>query len=103
MVDGRLVIGSTSETLLAIQNAKQAAITSDATFKTATGLLPGNRVQTGYLNFQPLWAWIDSQANGDSNVGAVLNYLSHFKWLSLSSGAPSNNLIRSEVHLAVGK
>ncbi len=103
VVDGRLVIGSTSETLLAIQNAKQAAITSDATFKTATGLLPGNRVQTGYLNFQPLWAWIDSQANGDSNVGAVLNYLSHFKWLSLSSGAPSNNLIRSEVHLAVGK
>ncbi len=103
VVDGRLVIGSTSETLLAIQNAKQAAITSDATFKTATGLLPGNRVQTGYLNLQPLWAFVNSQANGDSNVGAVLNYLGHFKWLSLSSGAPSNNLIRSEVHLAVGK
>lgn len=103
VVDGRLVIGSTSETLLAIQNAKQAPITSDATFKTATGVLPGSRVQTGYLNFQPLWAWIESQANGDSNASAVINYLSHFKWLSLSSGAPANNLIRSEVHIGVGK
>ncbi len=103
VVDGRLVIGSTSETLLAIQNAKQAPITGDATFKTATGLLPGTRVQTGYLNLQPLWTWIESQAKGDDNVGAVINYLSHFKWLSTGSGVPSNNLIRSEVHLAVGK
>jgi len=103
VVDGRLVLGSTSETLLAIQNAKQASITGDATFKTATGLLAGNRVQTGYMNLQPLWTWIDSQAKDDSNVGAVLNYLGHFKWLSTGSGVPSNNLIRSEVHIGVGK
>ena len=103
VVDGRLVIGSTSETLLAIQNAKQAPITGDATFKTATGLLPGTRTQTGYLNLQPLWTWISSQAKGDSNVGAVLNYLGHFKWLSMGNAVPANNLIRSEVHIAVGK
>ncbi|MBI5565226.1 MAG: DUF3352 domain-containing protein [Chloroflexi bacterium] len=103
VVDGRLVLGSTSETLLAIQNAKQAPITGDATFKTATGLLPGTRVQTGYLNLQPLWTWIESQARGDDNIGAVINYLSHFKWLSTGSGVPSNNLIRSEVHIGVGK
>ena len=103
VVDGRLVLGSTSETLLAIQNAKQAPITGDATFKTATGLLPGTRVQTGYLNLQPLWMWIESQAKDDSNISAVLNYMGHFKWLSTGSGVPSNNLIRSEVHIGVGK
>lgn len=104
VVDGRLVIGSTSETLLAIQNAKQSPITGDATFKTATGLLPGSRTQTGYLNLQPLWTWIESQAaEGDSSIGAVLNYLGHFKWLSLGSGVPSNNLVQSEMHIAVGK
>ena len=103
VVDGRLVIGSTSETLLAIQNAKQAPITGDATFKTATGLLPGSRVQTGYLNLQPLWTWIESQANGEANISAALNYLGHFKWVSTSGSVPANNLIRSEVHIAVGK
>jgi hypothetical protein len=103
VVDGRLVIGSSSDTLLTIQNAKQSPITGDATFKTATGVLPANRVQTGYLNLQPLWTWINSQAKGDANVGAVLNYLGHFKWVSLGNGVPSNNLIRSEVHIAVGK
>jgi hypothetical protein len=102
-VDGRLVLGSTSETLLAIQNAKQSPITGDATFKTATGLLPGNRVGTGYLNLQPLWTWIESQAEDDANVGAVLNYLGHFKWVSLGAGVPSDNLIREEMHIAVGK
>jgi len=102
VVDGRLVIGSTSETLLAIQNAKPSPITGDATFKTATGLLPGSRTQTGYLNLQPLWTWIESQAAaGDSNISAVLNYLGHFKWVSLSSGVPANNLIREEVHIGV--
>lgn len=103
VVDGRLVIGSTSETLLAIQNAKQAAITSDATFKTATGLLTGNRVQTGYWNLLPLWTLIEAEAGNDANAGAIINYLSHFKWLSLGSGLPSNNLIRSEVHIGVGQ
>lgn len=103
VVDGRLVIGSTSETLLAIQNAKQAPITGDATFQTATGLLPGSRVGTGYLNLQPLWTWIESQADGDANIGAILNYLGHFKWVSLGSSGPSNNLVREEIHIAVGK
>lgn len=103
VVDNRLVIGSTSDTLLAIQNAKQAPITGDATFKTATGLLTGNRTQTGYLNLLPLWTMIESAAGDDDNATAVLNYFSHFKWLSLGSGVPSNNLMRSEVHIGVGK
>jgi hypothetical protein len=102
VVDGRLVIGSTSETLAAIQNAKQAPITGDAAFKTATGLLPASRTQTGYLNLQPLWTWIESQAK-DTDASAVFNYLGHFKWISLGSSVPSDNLIREEVHIAVGK
>jgi hypothetical protein len=104
VVDGRLVIGSTSETLVAIQDAKQAPITGDATFKTATGLLPGSRTQTGYLNLQPLWTWIESQAKDtDTTASAVLNYLGHFKWVSIGSSVPSNNLVREEMHIAVGK
>lgn len=104
VVDGRLVIGSTSETLLSIQNAKPSPITNDATFKTAIGLLPGNRVQTGYLNLQPLWTMIKSQAkSGDTTTSAVLNYLGHFQWVSTSSGVPTDKLVKSEVHIGVGK
>ncbi len=104
VVDGRLVIGSTSETLLAIQNAKQAPITGDETFKTATGVLPGTRTQTGYVNLQALWTWIEAQAkDSDPNVAAVLNYLGHFKWVSTGSGVPTDKLVRSEVHIGVGK
>ena len=104
VVDGRLVIGSTSETLQAIQNAKQSPITGDETFKTATSVLPGTRTQTGYVNLQALWTWIESQAkDSDPNVAAVLNYLGHFKWVSLGNGVPTDKLVRSEVHIGVGK
>ncbi|MFN8594985.1 MAG: DUF3352 domain-containing protein [Anaerolineae bacterium] len=104
VVDGRLVIGSTSDTLLRVQNAKPSPITNDATFKTAVGLLPGNRVQTGYLNLQPLWTMIKSEAKqGDTTTSAVLNYLGHFQWVSTGSGVPTDKLVKSEVHIGVGK
>ena len=66
VVDGRVVIGTDSNTLLGIDNADQASLANDATFKQATGLLPGNRLNTAYLNLQPLWNLIEAQAESDS-------------------------------------
>ena len=105
VVDGRFVMGTDSNTLLGIDNAEQASLANDATFKQATGLLPGNRLNTAYLNFQPLWNLIDAQAkNGnDTSTGAVLNYLSHFKWMSSGAEAPANGLSRGSLHVGVGQ
>ncbi len=105
VVDGRFVIGTDSNTLLGIDNADQASLANDATFKQATGLLPGNRLNTAYLNFQPLWNLIEAQAKSDTSTGAgaVLNYLSHFKWVSSGAEAPANGLSRGSLHIGVAK
>lgn len=105
VVDGRFVIGTDSNTLLGIDNAEQASLANDATFKQATGLLPGNRLNTAYLNFQPLWNLIDAQTKGDidASAGAVLNYLKHFKWVSSGAEAPANGLSRGSLHIGVAK
>jgi hypothetical protein len=105
VVDGRFVIGADSNTLLGIDNAEQASLANDATFKQATGLLPGNRLNTAYLNFQPLWNLIDAQTKGDvdASAGAVLNYLKHFKWISTGAEAPANGLSRGSLHIGVGQ
>jgi hypothetical protein len=105
VVDGRFVIGTDSNTLLGVDNAEQASLANDATFKQATGLLPGNRLNTAYLNFQPLWNLIDAQLKGDvdASTGAVLNYLKHFKWVSSGAEAPANDLSRGSLHIGVGQ
>jgi Protein of unknown function (DUF3352) len=107
VVDGRFVIGTDSNTLLGIDNADQASLANDATFKQATGLLPGNRLNTAYLNFQPLWDLIGAQVQGTSDTGtgagAVLNYLNHFKWVSSGAEAPANGLSRGSLHIGVGQ
>ena len=72
VVDGRFVIGTDSNTLLGIDNAEQASLANDATFKQAAGLLPGNRLNTAYLNFQPLWNRIDAQVKGTLDIGPGL-------------------------------
>jgi len=100
VVDGRLVFGSTSDTLLGIQNAKAAPLANDATFKTAMDGLPANRLQTIYVNFSPLVQWIQSLSD-DQCTGC--EYLSHFKWLSSGSEAPVNGLQRGVMRIAVGK
>lgn len=100
VVDGRLVFGSTSDTLLGIQNAKDASLANDATFKAATDGLPANRLQTVYVNFSPLVQWIQSLSNGKCTG---CEYLSHFKWLSSGSEAPVNGLQRGVMRIAVGK
>jgi hypothetical protein len=105
VVDGRFVIGTDSNTLLGIDNADQASLANDATFKQATGLLPADRLNTAYLNFQPVWNLIGARANGDSGTGAksVLDYLGHFKWLASGAEAPANGLMRGSLHVGVGK
>jgi hypothetical protein len=105
VVDGRFVIGTDSNTLLGIDNADQASLANDATFKQATGLLPGNRLNTAYLNFQPLWNLIDAQTKGETpaSAAAVLNYLNHFKWVSSGAEVPANGLSRGSLHIGVGQ
>jgi hypothetical protein len=100
IVDGRLVFGSTSNTLLGIQSAKDAPLSNDATFKAATDGLPANRLQTMYLSFPPLVQWIQSLSGGKCTG---CEYLSHFKWLASGSQAPVNGLQRSVARIAVGK
>jgi hypothetical protein len=105
VVDGRLVIGTDSDTLLAIDNADQAPLSNDALFKQATGLLPGNRLNTFFMNFQPLWDLVDARTQGDvpASVGAVINYLDHFKWMSSGSEPPANGLQRGSLHVGISK
>jgi hypothetical protein len=105
VVDGRFVIGSDSNTLLGIDHADQASLANDAIYKQATGLLPADRLNTAYLNFQPVWNLIGSRFNGDSSTGAkgVLDYLGHFKWLASGAEAPANGLTRASLHIGVGK
>jgi hypothetical protein len=105
VVDGRFVVGTDSNTLLSIDNADQNSLANDATFKQAAGLLPGNRLNTAYLNLQPLWNLLDAEVMGrtDSGASAVLNYLSHFKWISTGAEAPANGLSRGSLHIGVAK
>jgi hypothetical protein len=104
-VDGRVVIGTDSNTLLGIDNADQASLANDATFQQATGLLPDNRLNTAYLNFQPLWSLINAKPIEDTGAGfgEVLNYLSHFKWISSGAETPANGLSRGSLHIGVAQ
>lgn len=101
VVDGRLVIGTDSNTLLAIDNADQAPLSNDATFKQATGLLPGNRLNTAYLNVQPLWEIVGGLT--DLTKCQPCTYLKHFAWMSVGAETPVNGLSRGSLHVGVSK
>ncbi len=101
VVDGRLVIGTNSNTLLAIGNAGQAPLANSDVFKQATGPLSGNRIGTFYMNFQPFWT-LFGQASSDQTCQPC-NYLQKFKWLSADTAAPANGLSRGSLHIGVGQ
>jgi hypothetical protein len=102
VVDGRLVIGTNSNTLLAIANADQASLANNDTFKQATGLLPGNRLGTFFMDFQPLWKMAPTLGLSVSDCSAC-NYLQKFKWMSAGTEVPANGLSRGSLHLGVGQ
>ena len=101
VVDGRLVVGTNSNTLLAIDNAAQSPLANNDTFKQATGLLPGNRLGTFFIDFQPLWKLIPASA--DLSSCQPCNYLQKFKWLSAGTEVPANGLTRGSLHIGVGQ
>jgi|GEM_PF-4444408 len=101
VVDGRLVIGTDSDTLLAIDNADQAPLTNDALFKQSTSLLPGNRLNTFFMNFTPLWNLVET-AYGTQDCKPC-TYLKHFAWLSTGGESPANGLERGSVHIGIAK
>lgn len=105
VVDSRLIVGTDSDTLLSIDNAEQAPLSNNDLFKQATGLLPGNRLSTFFMNFQPLWDLIETQSKGsfDTSAKAVLNYLSHFKWMSSGSELPADGMQRGSLHIGISQ
>ena len=102
VVDGRLVIGTSSNALLAISSANQTPLSADANFKTATGALPADRLQTGYIQLQPLLAMFSSSSHVGNNCPPC-NYLRPIKWLSFASEAPANGLTRGSLHIGISK
>jgi len=105
VVDGRVVFGTDSATLLGIDNADQAPLANDAAFKQATRSAAEQSLNTAYLNLQPLWNLMGAQLDGDAatSIGPVLNYLGHFKWMSTGAEAPSSGLARGSLHVGVAQ
>jgi hypothetical protein len=99
VIDGRFVIGTSPDTLAAIDDAAQAPLTADATYKSATSVLPDARTNIGYLNFAPMWQMM---AEGMGTQPCIpCNYLKPFKWLSYADEAPSNGIQRGTVHIGI--
>jgi hypothetical protein len=100
VVDGRVVVGTSSDTLLAIDNAEQSPLANSETFKQAAGLLPDPRVGTFFMDFQPIWKMMPE---ADLSECQPCNYLQKFKWLSAGTEAPANGLVRGSLHIGVGQ
>jgi hypothetical protein len=102
VVDGRLAIGSSPGTLQAIDAADQAPLSADATFKEAMGVLPGNRLSSGYLQLAPVWNWLGRSFDYPQDC-SVCNYLKPIKWISFGSEAPDKaaGLQRSTLHVGL--
>jgi hypothetical protein len=100
VVDGRLVVGTNSDTLLSIDSADKAPLSADATFKAALNGLPANRVQTFYFNMQPLWDLL-KPLSGQSGMSGVINYVRPFKYISIGSEVPNGNLTRGVMRIAI--
>ena len=103
VVDGRLVIGSNSDTLLAIDNADQAPLSADAAFKEAMAALPANRLSGGYMQIGPFVDVLQSIYGPSASECGVCNYLKPIKWLSLSSEPPdkATGIQRSTIHIRI--
>ncbi len=98
VIDGRFVIGTSPDTLAAIDDA-QAPLSADAVYKSATAVLPGTRTNIGYLNFAPLLKVV---ADGMGTQPCLpCNYLKPFKWLSYADEAPANGIQRGTVHIGI--
>jgi hypothetical protein len=85
--------------LLAIDNAEQAPLSNDGLFKQATGLLPGNRLNTFFMNFAPLWDLVETRGLGEECKPC--NYLKHFAWMSSGSELPADGLQRGSLHIGI--
>lgn len=102
VVDGRLVIGSSSSTLLAIDNADQSPLSADAAFKSAVAALPANRIQTGYGQLGPFWDWLGQLGIGETQGECgVCNYLKPVGQVSFADEAPdaASGMVRAVMHV----
>lgn len=103
VVDGRVVIGSSADTLRAIDAADQSPLSADATFKNAVSPLSPDRLSTVYVQFEPLWQWLESTSGQFPQECATCAYLKPIRWLSADGEAPdtAGGLIHSTMHIGV--
>lgn len=93
IVDGRFVIGSTADTLKAIDNADQNPITTDADFKDASTYVSGGKPATMYIKFDAFLDWYFSLFSSMSSFGGkpadcgACNYMKPFKYLVTDSAS----------------
>ena len=99
VIDGRFVIGTSPDTLAAIDDAAQAPLSADAQYKSATSGLPGARTNIGYLNFAPVWKMLADQMGTQPCIPC--NYLQPIKWLTYADEAPANGVQRGTVHIGI--
>ena len=101
VVDGRLVIASTVDTLRAIDAAGESPLSADETFLTAMSALPADRLASGYVRLAPLWDALFASPYTDSCEAC--NYLRPFEWLSFAGEAPdeASSLQRGTLHIGL--
>jgi hypothetical protein len=101
VVNGRFVIGSTSETLQSIASADKTSLANDATFKDALTGLPTNRAQLFYFQFKPLWDMLQQASSTDRSISGVLNYLRPFKYVSVASETPGSTMMHGVMRIGL--
>ncbi len=107
VVDGRVVLGSTAETLLAVDNADQTPLTADADFKDASSHLSGGQSAEMYFKFGAIFDWYFSligsfsSFNGKPAECGVCNYLHPFKYMVSDGGSRVGDLRLGSVFVKI--
>ena len=97
VVDGRLVVASTVDTLRAIDAAGESPLSADETFRTAMSALPAERLASGYVRLEPLWEALFASPYTDSCEAC--NYLRPIRWMSFAGEAPG--VQRGTLHIGL--
>ncbi len=101
VVDGRLVVASTVDTLRAIDAAGDSPLSADETFRTAMSALPAERLASGYVRLEPLWEALFASPYTDSCEAC--NYLRPIQWMSFAGQAPGEapGIQRGTLHIGL--
>ena len=101
VVDGRLIVASTVDTLHAIDAAGESPLSADETFRAAMSALPAERLLSGYVRLEPLWEALFASPYTDSCEAC--NYLRPIRWMSFAGEAPGEapGIQRGTLHIGL--